>query len=101
METRTLPFQAPDSLAGTLAAYEARKRSSSSTASGSQDISSQRSASLQPAAESVYQWSLPSLHFLRWRPIYHLQAPSGWMNDPCAPGYDPRTGLYHLFFQWN
>ncbi|EXJ69528.1 uncharacterized protein A1O5_07564 [Cladophialophora psammophila CBS 110553] len=23
------------------------------------------------------------------------------MNDPCAPGYDPSTGLYHLFFQWN
>ena len=22
------------------------------------------------------------------------------MNDPCAPGYDPATGLYHLFFQW-
>lgn len=23
------------------------------------------------------------------------------MNDPCAPGYDPKTGLYHLSFQWN
>ncbi|EJU05167.1 Arabinanase/levansucrase/invertase [Dacryopinax primogenitus] len=23
------------------------------------------------------------------------------MNDPCAPGYDPATGLYHLAFQWN
>lgn len=23
------------------------------------------------------------------------------MNDPCAPGYDPKTGLYHLFYQWN
>lgn len=23
------------------------------------------------------------------------------MNDPCAPGYDPATGLYHLSFQWN
>jgi beta-fructofuranosidase len=22
------------------------------------------------------------------------------MNDPCAPGYDPRTGLFHLFYQW-
>ncbi|RMZ90937.1 hypothetical protein DV736_g1834, partial [Chaetothyriales sp. CBS 134916] len=23
------------------------------------------------------------------------------MNDPCGPGYDPATGLYHIFFQWN
>lgn len=22
------------------------------------------------------------------------------MNDPCAPGYDPKMGLYHLFYQW-
>lgn len=33
--------------------------------------------------------------------MYHVQASHGWMNDPCAPGYDPTTGLYHLFFQWN
>jgi len=23
------------------------------------------------------------------------------MNDPCGPGYDASTGLYHTFFQWN
>lgn len=23
------------------------------------------------------------------------------MNDPCAPGYDAKTGLYHLFYQWS
>ncbi|KAJ5936489.1 Glycoside hydrolase family 32 [Penicillium verhagenii] len=23
------------------------------------------------------------------------------MNDPCGLGYDPATGLYHAFFQWN
>lgn len=23
------------------------------------------------------------------------------MNDPCAPGYIPSTGLYHVGFQWN
>ncbi|KAF2167019.1 glycoside hydrolase family 32 protein [Zasmidium cellare ATCC 36951] len=39
--------------------------------------------------------------FSRWRPKYHLMAKEGWMNDPCAPGYDPATGLYHLSFQWN
>ncbi|KAK3048385.1 putative beta-Fructufuranosidase [Extremus antarcticus] len=26
---------------------------------------------------------------------------SGWMNDPCAPGYDPETGSYTVSFQWN
>ncbi|BEJ10791.1 hypothetical protein CspHIS471_0102130 [Cutaneotrichosporon sp. HIS471] len=37
---------------------------------------------------------------LSQKPVYHFIAPRGWMNDPCAPGYDPRTGLYHLFYQW-
>lgn len=23
------------------------------------------------------------------------------INDPCAPGFDPQTGIYHLFYQWN
>ncbi|KAJ5752315.1 hypothetical protein N7520_009232 [Penicillium odoratum] len=35
------------------------------------------------------------------KPSYHLSAPSGWSNDPCGLGYDPATGLYHVFFQWN
>lgn len=39
--------------------------------------------------------------FHRWRPQCHLLAACGWMNDPCAPGYDARTGLYHVNFQWN
>ncbi|GMK59594.1 hypothetical protein CspeluHIS016_0802000 [Cutaneotrichosporon spelunceum] len=34
------------------------------------------------------------------RPVYHFIAPRGWMNDPCAPGYDPLTGRFHLFYQW-
>lgn len=42
-----------------------------------------------------------SRDFLRWRPSYHLMAPSGWLNDPCAPGFDPETGVYYLSFQWN
>ncbi|EHA18723.1 hypothetical protein ASPNIDRAFT_176039 [Aspergillus niger ATCC 1015] len=33
-------------------------------------------------------------------PTVHITAPH-WINDPCAPGYDPRTGLYHLFYQCN
>ncbi|KAG2180457.1 hypothetical protein INT44_003461 [Umbelopsis vinacea] len=32
---------------------------------------------------------------------FHLTPPHGWMNDPCAPGYDPETKLYHIFYQWN
>lgn len=43
----------------------------------------------------------PDDQFNRWRPSYHLQARTGWMNDPCAPCYDPKTGLYHVYFQWN
>jgi beta-fructofuranosidase len=35
------------------------------------------------------------------RPSFHVTAPNGWLNDPCGPGYDPTTGMYHLFFQWN
>lgn len=39
--------------------------------------------------------------YSRWRPSYHLIAPRGWINDPCAPGYIPSTGRYHVGFQWN
>ncbi|KAJ5111185.1 glycosyl hydrolase [Penicillium argentinense] len=39
--------------------------------------------------------------FARWRPSYHIMPQVGWMNDPCAPGYNPATGLYHVSFQWN
>lgn len=39
--------------------------------------------------------------FNQWRPISHFLGPYGWMNDPCGPSYDPRTGLYHLWYQWN
>ncbi len=52
-------------------------------------------------SNGIYERSLPSLHFLRWRPMYHMLAANAWMNDPCAPGYDPATGLYHISFQWN
>ncbi|PWY98345.1 Arabinanase/levansucrase/invertase [Testicularia cyperi] len=39
--------------------------------------------------------------FQQWRPSSHLLAPHGWMNDPCGPSYDPRTGMYHMWYQWN
>ena len=53
------------------------------------------------ATKQIYDRTLPSLHFLRWRPMFHLLAPNAWMNDPCGPGFDPTTGLYHISFQWN
>ncbi|KAH9938009.1 glycosyl hydrolase [Fomitopsis serialis] len=39
--------------------------------------------------------------FTRWRPRSHFMAPHSWMNDPCAPSYDPSSGLYHLFYQFH
>ncbi|KAH7102336.1 glycosyl hydrolase [Auriculariales sp. MPI-PUGE-AT-0066] len=39
--------------------------------------------------------------FSRWRPSFHIIAPTGWMNDPCGLGYDPATLQYHIGFQWN
>lgn len=44
---------------------------------------------------------LTNQDFARWRPSYHLIASRGWMNDPCAPGFIPSTGTYHVGFQWN
>ncbi|KAM0417097.1 hypothetical protein ACHAPT_012935 [Fusarium lateritium] len=34
------------------------------------------------------------------RPRIHFST-DGWMNDPCAPGYDPQTETYHVFYQCN
>ncbi|PWN93752.1 Arabinanase/levansucrase/invertase [Acaromyces ingoldii] len=39
--------------------------------------------------------------FTRWRPSYHFIAPKNWMNDPCGPLFDPKTGLYHLLYEYN
>lgn len=35
------------------------------------------------------------------RPNFHFQAAKNWINDPCAPYYDQKTGLYHVFYQHN
>jgi beta-fructofuranosidase len=94
-------FQAPGSLAGTLAAYERRRSSVGKEPIGRQALHQEDMSQEAPAPDAIYQRALPSLHMLRWRPMYHLQAPMGWMNDPCAPAYDPATQTYHLCFQWN
>ncbi|KAG5653510.1 hypothetical protein H0H81_012582 [Sphagnurus paluster] len=39
--------------------------------------------------------------FTRWRPRSHFSAPSGWLNDPSGAMYDPKTELYHLFYQFH
>lgn len=54
-----------------------------------------------PRDHKTNQSQPQNFYFHQWRPSYHLLAPRGWMNDPCGPGYDPTTGLYHLAFQWN
>lgn len=101
MSSRATSFQA-SSLAGTLAAYEERRKSGQASHNPKDAVSSTHQELVDaPSVDAIYKRTLPSLHFLRWRPLYHLQASHGWLNDPCAPGYDPATGLYHLFFQWN
>lgn len=101
MSARSIARQVPASLAETLAIYEDRRKLSQSSASAKPVSSPTYPEVVQYQVGAIYNRTLPSLHFLRWRPLYHLQAPAGWMNDPCGPGYDPTTGLYHLFFQWN
>ncbi|RDW93881.1 glycoside hydrolase family 32 protein [Aspergillus mulundensis] len=50
---------------------------------------------------STPQSKPPASAFTRWRPQFHLLAPTNWLNDPCGPGYDSSTGKYHIAYQWN
>ncbi|KAJ5565335.1 hypothetical protein N7513_001577 [Penicillium frequentans] len=53
-------------------------------------------------AEGIEKMGNNSLFTMaRWRPSSHFLAPAGWMNDPCAPMYDPVRGLYHLHYQFH
>lgn len=73
--------------------------SRSSIVSTSPSTPPEKSSSFEIAQKAVLE-SSRSVR-ARWRPSYHLQPPSGWLNDPCAPFYNPKTGLYHVSFQWN
>ncbi|KDN43548.1 glycoside hydrolase family 32 protein [Tilletiaria anomala UBC 951] len=64
------------------------------------------------ALTAARQRLLSAREFNTFRPSYHVQAPYGWMSDPCAPGFVPSMqpngehrgdarGFYHLFFEWN
>ncbi|KAK4493669.1 hypothetical protein PRZ48_014854 [Zasmidium cellare] len=83
---------------------------SPNSSSGELTPTSSLESSTAPSSPPAWSRQTPTLkqeylsreeRFSRWRPKYHLMAKEGWMNDPCAPGYDPATGLYHLSFQWN
>ena len=50
------------------------------------------------AGYAVMASNVEAREALSGRPGIHFTANS-WINDPCAPGYDPHTGTYHLFFQ--
>ena len=45
--------------------------------------------------------SLPCGRHKELRPRFHFLPSDGWMNDPNGPFQDPRTKLYHLFYQAN
>lgn len=38
--------------------------------------------------------------FSAHRPTFHLLPIRNWMNDPCAPTYNPATRTYHTWFQY-
>ncbi|KAK9452806.1 glycosyl hydrolase [Dipodascopsis uninucleata] len=69
----------------------------SSTEIVMRDISTSESSMIQ-----LNRFRAESLEvFSKWRPECHFLPATGWLNDPCAPCYDKKTGLYHLAFQWN
>lgn len=37
----------------------------------------------------------------KYRPAYHHTPAYGWMNDPNGMFYDAKTGLWHMYFQYN
>lgn len=59
-----------------------------------------RSASNSTCLELAKSNGTATKECLNWRPQVHVQPPQGWMNDPCAPGYDTAHSKYHLGMQW-
>ncbi|KAH7019662.1 glycoside hydrolase family 32 protein [Ilyonectria destructans] len=73
-----------------------------STADNSGDECCTEDSSVEDFEYDTSSSSIPTAtDFYRWRPKYHIIAAHGWMNDPCAPGYNSVTGRYHVNFQWN
>ena len=71
--------------------------SSSREMSRSPSNSSQSTDITRPSSEDVHTKKPASQSaFQRWRPSYHLQAPSGWMNVSYHPGPHTHEQLYLL-----
>lgn len=77
--------------------YSTRRRSSCYLGSGSPRLAS-REAGILPAKDSTDKPALEAPQSSS-RPRLHFTPSRGWMNDPCALGYDPIEGKYHLFYQ--
>ncbi|WP_215084770.1 sucrose-6-phosphate hydrolase [Exiguobacterium sp. s78] len=60
-----------------------------------------REARYRPLSDvdpSVYQAMKEEVRTSPWRFSYHIQPPTGLLNDP--NGFVYHDGLYHLFYQW-
>lgn len=86
----------------TVFGFESLPSRSDSVLSG-ENISAKSS---RPPATPVTKSDTPNSNvadhaFHQWRPLLHIMPPRGWLNDPCALGYDPGNDCYHVGFQWN
>lgn len=55
------------------------------------------SRSLLAYAQQKMDEAAPAVQNSKWRPRYHIAAPSGWINDP--NGLIQMDGVYHVFYQ--
>ena len=63
---------------------------------------------LNRLSKNTTEWGAAARELRQWMiahdpdyPLYHLAAPEGWNNDPNGVTFDPHTGLYHRFYQYD